>query len=54
MMVLWAKIKIAYLVNWLTMIEIVSNPENNGSFLMKSIKMEFYSHLGIRSYLRDP
>jgi len=36
------------------MTKIVSNLENNGSFLIKSIEMEFHSHLEIESYLRDP
>ena len=35
------------------MTKIVSNPEDNGSFLMKSIEMEFHDHLGIGSCLRD-
>ena len=36
------------------MTKIVSNLEDNGSFLIKSIEMKFHSHLGIESYLRDP
>ena len=39
-MVLWAGIKIACLVSWSTMTKIVSNPEDDGSFSMKSIEME--------------
>ena len=35
------------------MTKIVSNPENDGSFLMKSIKIEFHGHLGIESCLRN-
>ena len=35
------------------MTKIVSNLENNRSFLIKSIEMEFYSHLGMGSCLRD-
>ena len=35
------------------MIKIVSNLEDDRSFLMKSIEMEFYGHLGIKSCLRD-
>ena len=35
------------------MTKIVSNLENNRSFSMKSIEMEFHSRLGIGSYLRD-
>ena len=53
-MVSWAKIKTACLVSWLTMTKIVSNPEDDRSFLIKSIKIEFHSHLGIGSCLRDP
>ena len=34
--------------------QIVSNLENDGSFSMKSIEMEFYGHSGIESCLRDP
>ena len=54
MMVSWVGIKIACLVSQLTMTKIVSNPEDDRSFSMKSIEMEFYSCLGIESYLRDP
>ena len=36
------------------MTKIVSNPEDDESFLMKSIEIEFHSHSEIRSYLRDP
>ena len=35
------------------MTKIVSNLENNRSFLMKSIEIEFYGHLEIVSCLRD-
>ena len=35
------------------MTKIVSNPEDDRSFLMKSIEMEFHGHSGIRSCLRD-
>ena len=52
-MVSWVGIKIAYLVSWLTMINIVSNLENDKSFSMKSIEMEFHGYSGIRSCLRD-
>jgi len=53
-MVSWAGIKIACLVSQLTMTKIVSNPEDDGSFLMKSIEMEFHGHSGMESCLRDP
>ena len=53
MIVLWAEIKIACLVSQLTITKIVSNSENNGSFLIKSIEMEFHSCSRIESYLRD-
>jgi len=35
------------------MIKIVSNPEDDEGFLMKSIEIEFHSCLGIESCLRD-
>jgi len=35
------------------MTKIVSNLEDDESFLMKSMEMEFYGHLGIGSCLRD-
>jgi len=52
-MVSWAEIKIAYLMSWSTMTKIVSKMEDDGSFLMKSIEIEFHSHLGIESCLRN-
>ena len=52
--VLWAGIKIACLVSQSTITKIVSNLEDNRSFLMKFIEIEFYSHSGIGSCLRDP
>ena len=52
-MVLWAGIKIICLVSQLTMTKIVSNPEDDRSFLMKSIEIEFHSCSGMRSCLRD-
>jgi len=54
MMVSWAGIKITYLVSQSTMTKIVSNLEDDGSFLMKSIEMEFHGRSGIGSCLRDP
>ena len=51
--VLYAEMKISCLVSWLTITRMVSNLENNRSFLMKSIEMEFHSHLGMESCLRD-
>ena len=54
MMVSWAGIKITCLVSQSTMTKIVSNPEDNGSFSMKSIEMEFYGRSEIGSCLRDP
>ena len=35
------------------MIKIVSNPEDDGSFSMKSIEMEFHGHSGMGICLRD-
>ena len=52
-MMLWTGIKIVCLVSWSIMTRIVSNIEDNKSFLMKSIEIKFYSHLGIESCLRD-
>jgi len=52
-MVSWAEIKIAYLVSWSTMTKIVLNLEDDRSFSMKSIEMEFHGHSGMRSCLRD-
>jgi len=53
MMVSWAGIKIACLISQLTMTKIVSNLKNDGSFLMKSIEMEFHGCLEIGSSLRN-
>ena len=36
------------------MTKIVSNLEDDRSFLMKSIEIEFYGYLGMGSCLRDP
>ena len=52
-MVSWAEIKITYLVSWSTMIKIVSNLEDDRSFLMKSIEIEFHGCSEIGSCLRD-
>ena len=46
-MVLWVGINI-------TLTKIVSNLEDDRSFLIKFIEMEFHGHLGIGSCLRDP
>ena len=54
MMVSWAGIKIACLVSQSTMTKIVSNLENDRSFSMKSIEIEFYGCSGMGSCLRDP
>jgi len=35
------------------MTKIMSNLENDGSFSMKSIEMEFHGHSGMGSCLRD-
>jgi len=52
-MVSWAEIKITCLVSQLTMTKIVSNLEDDGSFAMKSIEIEFHGYLRIGSCLRD-
>jgi len=54
MMVSWAGIKITCLVSQLTMARIASNPEDDRSFLMKSIEIKFHGHSGIGSCLRNP
>jgi len=46
-MVLWIGINI-------TLTKIVSNLEDDRSFLIKFIEMEFHGHLGIGSCLKDP
>ena len=53
-MMSWAGIKIACLVSQLTITKIVSNLEDNRSFLMKFIEIKFYGCLGIGRCLRDP
>ena len=53
MRVSWAGIKITCLMSQLTMTKIGSNLEDDGSFLMKSIEMEFHGHSGMGSCLRD-
>ena len=53
MMMLWAGMKIACLVSQLTMTKIMSNPENDGSFSINFIEIEFHDCSGIESYLRD-
>jgi len=45
--------KIAYLKSQSIMTRMVSKLEENGSFLMKSIDIEFYDYSGIESFLRD-
>ena len=52
-MMLWAGIMIACLVSQLTVTKIVSNLENDGSFSIKSIEMEFHGHSEMGSCLRD-
>ena len=52
-MVLWAGIKFTYLVSWSIITKMVSNLENDGSFSMKSIEMEFHGCSGMGSCLRD-
>ena len=52
-MVLWAEIKIAYLESQSIMTKLVSNLEDDRSFLIMSIEMEFHGHSGMESCLRD-
>ena len=42
------------LVKRSTMTRIVSNPEDRGSFSMKSMEMEFHGHSGIGSCFKSP
>ena len=49
----WTGIKIIYLVSQSTITKIVSNLEDNRSFLMKSIEIEFHGHSEIESCLKD-
>jgi len=49
----WTETKIACLVSQSTMTKIMSNLEDNRSFLIKSIEIEFHSCLGIESCSRD-
>ena len=53
MIMSWTEIKITCLVSQSTITKIVSNPEDNKSFLIKSIEIEFHGCLGIESCLRD-
>jgi len=53
-MVSWTGIKIACLVSRLTMTKIVSNLEDDRSFSMKSIEMEFHGCSGMGICLRNP
>ena len=46
-------INMAYLESQSTITRIVSNLDKKKSFSMKSIGIEFYRYLGIRSCLRD-
>ena len=50
-MVSWAGIKIACLVSQSTMTKIVSNLEDDRSFLIKSMEMEFHGRSGIIVHL---
>jgi len=52
-MVLDVRMEIAYLKSQSTMTRMVSKLEENGSFLLKSIDIEFYDYSGIESCLRD-
>ena len=53
MIVLSTGIKIVCLVRQLTITKIVSNLEDDKSFLIKSIEIEFYGCLEIGSCLRN-
>ena len=49
----WAGIKIAYFVSQSTITKIVLNPEDDRSFSIKSIEMEFHGRSGMGICLRD-
>ena len=53
MMMSWAGINITCLISWSTITKMVSNPENDRSFSIKFIEIEFYSCLGIESCFKD-
>jgi len=53
MIVSWTEIKIACLISQSTIIKIVSNSEDDKSFSMKSIEIEFHGHSEIENCLRD-
>jgi len=52
-MVSWTEMRIAYLVNWLLITRIVSNLEDDKSFLMKYMEIEFQECLEMGSCLRN-
>jgi len=52
-MVFIIEMNIVCLDSQLTMTRIMSQPDDENSFLMKSIKIEFQSHLGIESCLSN-
>ena len=52
-MLLDIRMKIACLESQLTIIKIMSKPEKERSFLMKSIDIEFHNYSGMGSCLRD-
>ena len=53
-MVLMVGIKIDCLVRWSMMTSIMSEPSDIGSFLMKSVDIEFQGLSGIGSCFRSP
>jgi len=50
----WVGTNMACFDRWSTITRIVSKLEEEGSFFIKSIKIEFHGCSGIRSYWRDP
>ena len=53
MMVSWVEMNMACFDSRSTITRIVSKPEEEGSFLMKSIEIEFHGRSGIESCWRD-
>ena len=51
---LWVRMNMVCFDRWSTIMRMVSKPEEEGSFSMKSIEIEFYGRFGIGSCWRDP
>ena len=51
---LWVRMKMHCFNRWLTTTRMVMNPKDGGSCSMKSIEMEIYGFLGMRSCFNKP